>query len=592
MKRLPLLFAVLACAAPAGAVPAPADPAAAFGAADQKLIDRYTAALRAKFGLAACAVESGALAVELPGGAGKLRIDIQDARSEDAVEERILQALKPAKRESGESKAPLYIVAGTADDLFKGAVADAGAPAAEADLAAKAAGNDYKALLDLKQGKISFPGQTQEIVFKINDKPARRAVVRRGEDGALAVTLDGDDYAFVTARVAAGGKADREPVKTGAASVYFEFNVWMQKALKAADGRAEKEKAPKLSDGGYRHPSFEKLMAQVQGGLNSDSLNKTFENAGAQAPANLEARAQAARELAASGYGGAARWKINANGKYADEHGNLTLLVRANGPAAPGGKIEETPVVIKRNAKGGYDLDAAVAPVTRLLLEGKMVAARAQAYETAAAASPAEIVAETFKTPGLALTGPGPMGFAGAPDLRKADAVQAEPDPALKPALERRAEAERRDLQAKAVVAKTCDGKPGCAPEGIVQRPEIPSPTAPPLESNTACVINIEPGPDQKIAVDGAKEPLPDWAKERPHFYSAGDGAYASAVGCVHTGNRGLLDQSRDIAMAKLRSLASCSAGGSMPRISQFVTFRTKSGDTGSCAQASMKTGS
>lgn len=588
MKRLPLLFAVLACVVPAGATPAPADPAAPFGAADKKLIDRYTAALRAKFGLAACAVENGALAVELPGGAGKTRIDIKDARSEDAIEERIVSALKPAKRESGEAKTPVYFTAGTADELFKGAVADAGAPAAEEDLAAKAAGNDFKALLDLTRGKIAFPGQTQEIVFKINDKPARRVFVRRGEDGALAVTLDGDDYAFVTARVAAGGKADREPVKTGAASVYFEFNVRMQTALKAADGRAEKEKAPKLSDGGYRHPSFEKLMARVQGGLNPESLNKTFENADARAPANLEARAQAARELAASGYGGAARWKINSNGKYADEHGNLTLLVR--GSEAGGGKIEE--IVIRKDGKGGYDLDAAVAPVTRALLAGDLVAARAQAYQTAVAASPAEIVAETFKTPGLALAGPGPMGFAGTPGLRKPDAGPVAPDPALKAALERRAEAERRDLQAQAAVAKACDGRPDCVPEGIVQRPAVPSPKAPPLESNTACVINLQAGPDQKIATDNANEPLPDWVKDRPHFYSAGDGAYASAVGCVRTGNRGLLDQSRDIAMAKLRSLASCSAGGPMPRIAQFVVFKTKSGDSGSCAQAQMKTGS
>ncbi|MFI5347871.1 MAG: hypothetical protein ACHQ51_15985 [Elusimicrobiota bacterium] len=581
MKPSIALFAVFSCLAVSGRAEPTAPPEGSpgqFSAADQKLIDRYCAALRAKFGYTGCAFANGSLTVAVP--SGNLTVDLKDARSEDEIEERILKAAPPAeKMAAGESKIPVYFYGAAAKDLFKGAVAAADSKEDDAALAAKAAGSDDKALLDLKQGKITFPGSSQpEIVFKISDKPVRRVILRRGEDGALSATLDGEDYAYVAARVR-GGKSERDPVTAGTASVFFEFNVWMQKNLKAADGRAEKEKAPKLSDGGYRHPSFEKLMAQVQGGLTADKLGQTFENAGAQAPANLEARAQAARELAASGYGGAARWKINSNGKYADANGNLTLLVRANGAD---GKIEETPVLVKKSARGGYDLAAAVEPVTKILLAGDVVGARAKAYQTAAAASPSEAVAEVSRSPALALTGTGAMGVFGS--LAAPATAKAAPDAALTSALTRVATERKAE---DAAVAKVCGGKPDCAPDAVVERPAVLSPANPPLTANVGCVINLRPSVDQQNALASSAEPPLTWMKEPPHPGAEG----FTAVGCFTTRNRALLDHSKQMALMRLQSLVSCQVAPPPGTIVEYAEFKTTTpGVMGSCAKALVKT--
>jgi hypothetical protein len=583
------LVLVAFCSVLSGSVRAETPPASKpaasqFSADDQKLIDRYSSALHDKFGFGKWTFKDGVLIVET--STGPLTVDIKGARSEDDVEERVLKALPGVeKKTAGESKVPVYSVGSTADALFKGAVG--AADGKDADPAAKADANDYKALLDLKTGAITFPVSKQpDIKFVVAGKPARRVVLRRAEDGSLSVTLDGEDYSFAPAGVR-DAKSDRGPVKAGTASVFFELNVWMQKTLKAADGRAEKEKAPNLSDGGYRHPSFEKLMSQVQGGLTAEKLGQTFENAGNQAPANLEARAQAARELAASGYGGAAHWKINSNGKYADANGNLTLLVRANGAD---GKIEETPVLIKKAAGGGYDLAAAVEPVTKLLMSGNVVAARAQAYQTAASASPSDVVAEISNKPVTVLSGPGIMGLAGTAKLTNVVAAPLPTDQAVAATQTRLAKAVAAETQA---VDQTCAGKPDCAPTGTVQRPAVQGPKNDPIPANVGCAINLDAPQWQKDLLANASDAPPAWMKERPHYFVKGEATYGSAVGCLRSDNRALLETARERSLNMLQSLASCRApGGPSPQVTDFGIFTLKTGGKVACARAEVKTGS
>ncbi|MDE2511738.1 MAG: hypothetical protein KGL74_11510 [Elusimicrobia bacterium] len=537
--------------------PAPAPPSQ-FGAADQKLIDRYTAALAVKFGGSKWAVAGGSLTATTPSGG--VAVSLDGVKSEDEVETRILAALKPVeKKEAGEAKTPVYFAGASADALFK----------------------DGPAKLDLAKGEINFPDSSQaKIVFSDSGNPARRVVIRRGDDGALTVTMDQADYSFVEARVA-GGKSQRDGVKKGPASVYFEFNVWMQRNLKLADGRAAKEKAPKLSDGGYRHPSFEKLMSQVQGGLTGDKLAAAFDNAGAQAPANLDARAQAAREMAASGYGGAARWKINSNGKYADANGNLTLLVRANGAD---GKIEETPVLIKKNAKGGWDLAAAVAPVTKILLAGDVAGARAQAYETAAAATPADAAAEVARHP-LAALGMGIMGFGGTRALTNAGPAKTTVDAAAAGVATRKAAAVKKE---DAAVADVCGGKTPCAPAAVVQRPPVRSATNAVIPANVGCVINMQPLPDQKN-MKALMGDLPEpWMALPPH--ASGSGSF-TAAGCTTGRDAAALERAKTNALNRLNSRVSCEASvRSTTSIDKFVTFQTPAaGVMGACAEAVMQ---
>ncbi|MDE2143723.1 MAG: hypothetical protein KGJ84_15040 [Elusimicrobia bacterium] len=519
-----LVAAVLVLAVPGRAEPPAPAPPSQFGAADQKLIDRYTAALAVKFGGSKWAVAGGSLTATTPSGG--VAVSLDGVKSEDEVETRILAALKPVeKKEAGEAKTPVYFAGASADALFK----------------------DGPAKLDLAKGEINFPDSSQaKIVFSDSGNPARRVVIRRGDDGALTVTMDQADYSFVEARVA-GGKSQRDGVKKGPASVYFEFNVWMQRNLKLADGRAAKEKAPKLSDGGYRHPSFEKLMSQVQGGLTGDKLAAAFDNAGAQAPANLDARAQAAREMVASGYGGAARWKINSNGKYADANGNLTLLVRANGAD---GKIEETPVLIKKNAKGGWDLAAAVAPVTKILLAGDVAGARAQAYETAAAATPADAAAEVKRRP-LAALGMGIMGFGGTTALTNAGPAKTTVDAAVA-GMVARTNAENA-TEKKAVEAVCGKGRTACSTPAPKYVPPTVSASNTPSPPGTSCQLNIQSRGLADLPGYQGEGPKP-WMGMIPTVIAGG----FQAAGCAFGDDADARLKAASNAQNRLTSLASC----------------------------------
>jgi hypothetical protein len=592
MKLSALLLVVLASVPVAArAAPDAAAPVSTLADADQKLIDRYTAALGEKYGFAPWAVEKGSLTAKTAADS-KTVVDIGATRSEEEIEVRILTTLggKAAKREFGAAKSPIYFVGASAEDLFKGAVIAADATdEANAAAAAKAASNDFKAVLDLKQGKIIFPDQAPlEIVFKVDDKPARRVVLRRSPDGsALLAAIDGADYSFAAARVQSGGKTERDPKKSGAASAFFAMNELMQKRIKAADARAATANPRGLSDGGYKHPSFEKLMSQVKGGLTSDNLDKTFENAEGRPAADLQARAKGAQELIGEGYGAAAHWKINSNGKYEDKNGNLTLMVRTKD--AGSGKIEETPVLIKKDSHGNYELSAAVAPVTKLLLGGDVVAARAQALRSAAVVAPADVAAEVKNRPADA-AGPGALGFVGSAfqDLKP----EPSPDPALKVALERRADAVRKET---ALQAQACDGKPECAKPAAVVRPSSVGPANPPLANNAMCAINIQRAPSDEAIIAASAESLEDqpWMQNPNGFRPIGGVTYAVALACVSGRNRGILSTAEDFARAKLTSVASCNASSGSPVAIVRKVFRLKQeGMWGECAQARLKTAS
>lgn len=584
MLPLALLLAAACCASPAGAAPPPPEKTASpSSAADQKLIGRYTAALGAEFGFSPWTVEKGTLTATVP--SGKLSLELKDARTEDDIETKALATLPGIeKRETGAAKVPVFFAGVAADELFKGAISVGSAQ----DIAAndKAGVNEFKALLDMKQGIIFFPGQNQpEIPFTVNGKPARRVVIRRGDDKSLTVTVEGEDYSYAVARAAVGGKSASEPAKTGAASAFFEFNAWLQKTLKDADKRAAAEAIPKFSDSGSRHPQFEKLMAQVQGGMTADKLAKAYDAAGTQAPADLAARAQAAQQLVGSGYGAAAHWKINANGKYADKNGNLTLLVRANGPSQPGGKIEETPILVKKDASGHWDLAAAVGPVTQLLINGDVVGAKVKAMKTAAAASPAEIVAEVSPHP-LTMIMPGSLGLLAPAPLTDPLHIFA-PDPPLTGVIGRNQLALKAE---NADVLSACGGLLVCPPTvpAVVTVPK-PDVALPPKPQNVPWVVSAELTPGQKIAQDSIT-PAPAWVGARPSI--SPDGTVATATDCVLGANRGLVvPAAGDRARARLARMSAPSGATTMKMtatIPQTWIFQTKDGRKGACAQASM----
>lgn len=569
MKPLTLLIALLPILSPrasaAPKTPAP-EQSSPFSGADQKLLDRYLAALGDKFGLAPWALKDGALTAR----GGKDIVDVREARSEEEIEARIFKTLAASlpRSEAGDAKTPVYFAGATEDDLFKGAVRKDGV----ADAEAKAAGNEWKALLDLTSAQISVPGQHQApLEFKVDAKAPRRVVLRRGDDGSLDAFLEGDGYAYAAGRVRAGGKTERDPVKSGTASVFFEMNAWMQKTLAAADKRRATANPLGRTDGGYRHPSFEALMNQVRAGLTTDNLDKTFDNAGAKAPADLQARAQAAQALIDSGYGGAARWKINSNGKYADKDGNLTLMVRIKD--GPGGKIEETPVLIKKDAKGHYDLAAAVGPVTQLLLNGDTVGAKAAAMKAAFTASPAAVAAEVKSD---MLVGPAALGF----DVSRFDGPAKAPvDLALKAALERRAAALRR----AEAVKDPCEGRTGCTVPALAVQPVKQDPLNEIQPGNVACFAAVDHDPNLAMFVAAGIAP-PAMASFAGTYEITAAGTRAVAVGCGKD-----LPTARAEADRRLGATASCSFTPSNNVVrSEPRTFPGPNGTSLTCLEEKM----
>lgn len=579
MTRVPLLLAALAFVSlPASSLDAPpkADPASAFSAADQKLIDRYTAALKDKYGFSAAALENGALAVT-PAGGEKVRVEIKDAKTEDDIEAALLARLKPAKAEAGDAKTPVYVLGTTLEELFK-------------------PDNPFKVQLDLKQAMIVFQVRTEtEIRLNAGEKAARRVFLRKTQDGTLAAVMDGEGYSYAAARVKAGGTAERDATKTGEASPFFAMNAWMQKMQKASDPKAEQARYPKLTDAGSRHPAFEKLMSQVQSGLTGEKLGAAFEGAAERSPAELQARAQAAQELAGSGYGAGAHWKINSNGKYAAPDGTMTLLVRPNGPPSPGGKIEEVAVTVRKDAKGQWDLGGAAAKVSKILLQGSVATARAEALKTAATPTAGEAVAEVIReadaAPAATLTAGGALGLP-APSLLADAGPKAVPAAAIERTRARAAAAEHLD---QAAVAAACAGKPGCAPAGPVEVRRESGHPEPPVANNTMCALSHELPTLQQRFVNSSTSEVPDWMRKPAHFGSDGGGAMAYAVGCSQSNtDRGPLAPERHsdaFAAQYLKNLVECNPRAS-GRIAfpNHARFQLKDGARfGACSEAAMR---